>query len=382
MASDPRQSVRVLQVVRPALGGMRSHVMQLAEGLRSFGFESELACPGDSELVHDAFEAGVQVHPVPIVGPLRPIADLVAVISLAEVIRERRPALIHAHGSKASLIARLATLISRRTPTIVTVHNQVLYGGVSKTMRTLYVWMERRLAKRTARIVTVSDALRREWLEIYGLPESMMATIHNGLDLGPFLAGGDRASSRARVGVPGDAAVFGLAARFAPQKALDVLVEAAATVLADDPRAWLVIAGDGPLLEVVRTKARATAVRDRIVFPGFETDVPGLLSALDVYVTSSVTEGLSLALVEASASGLPIVATNVGGNPEVVEDGVTGLLVPAGKAAPLAAALQRLLKDPMLRRRLGEAGRARAVAEFSEATMLERTAALYREVLG
>jgi glycosyltransferase involved in cell wall biosynthesis len=382
VSPDPRQNVRVLQVVRPALGGMRSHVMQLAAGLRSFGFDSELACPGDSELVHDALEAGVQVHPVPIVGPLRPIRDFVAVISLAEVIRERRPALIHAHGSKASLIARLATLISRRTPTIVTVHNQVLYGGVSRAMRAVYVWMERRFAKRTARIVTVSDALRREWLEIYGLPESAVCTIHNGLELAPFLAGGDRVASRARYGIPQDALLFGLAARFAPQKALDVLVEAGAAVLADDPRAWLVIAGDGPLLEVVRTKARATAVRDRIVFPGFETDVPGLLSALDLYVTSSITEGLSLALVEASAAGLPIVATNVGGNAEVVDDGVTGVLVPPGKAAPLTSALQRLLKDPMLRRRLGEAGRARAVAEFSEATMLKRTAALYREVLG
>jgi glycosyltransferase involved in cell wall biosynthesis len=381
VASDPRQRVRVLQVVRPAVGGMRTHVLQLANGLRSFGFESELACPGDSDLVHNALEAGLLVHPVPIVGPLRPWHDLVAIISLAEVIRERRPALIHAHGSKASLIARVATMLSRRTPTVVTVHNQVLYGGVSRTTRRTYVTFERLLARRTARIVAVSEAVRRELVDDYGLPAGKVTTVHNGLDLAPFLAPGDRRAARERYGIPTDALVFGLAARFAPQKALDVLVEATAPVLEADPRTWLIVAGDGPLIEVVRTKARATAVRDRMLFPGFETDVPGLLAALDLYVSPSIAEGLGLATIEAMAAGLPVVGTKVGGTPEVVEDGVTGVLVRPGKSGPLGAAIARLLAHPAERKRMGEAGRERALAEFGETKMLERIAALYREVL-
>jgi glycosyltransferase involved in cell wall biosynthesis len=360
---------------------MRTHVLQLANGLQSFGFESELACPGDSDLVHDALEAGLLVHPVPIVGPLRPWHDLVAIVSLAEVIRERRPALIHAHGSKASLIARVATMLSRRTLTIVTVHNQVLYGGVSRTTRRVYVTLERWLAHRTSRIIAVSDAVRRELLDDYGLPAEKVTTVHNGLDLAPFLAPGDRRTARERYGIPADALAFGLAARFAPQKALDVLVDAAAPVLEADPRAWLIVAGDGPLLEAVRTRARATAVRERMLFPGFETDVPGLLAALDLYVSPSIAEGLGLGTVEAMAAGLPVVGTKVGGTPEVVDDGVTGVLMPPGKAAPLGAAIVRLLAHPAERKRMGEAGRRRAVAEFGEATMLERTAALYREVL-
>lgn len=381
MASDPRQSTRVLQVVRPAVGGMRTHVLQLVTGLRSYGFESELACPGDSDLVRYGLEAGLLVHPVPIVGPLRPMRDLFAVISLAEVIRERRPALIHAHGSKASLIARVATMLSRRTPTIVTVHNQVLYGGVSRTAGRVYVTLERWLARRTSHVITVSEAVRRELLDDYGLPAEKVTTVHNGLDLAPFLVAGDRHAARERYGVPADALVFGLAARFAPQKGLDVLVDAAVPVLEADPRAWLIVAGDGPLLEVVRTKARATTVRDRMLFPGFETDMPGLLAALDLYVTPSIAEGLGLATIEAMAAGLPVVGTAVGGTPEVVDDGVTGVLVPPGKAAPLGAAIARLLGSAAQRKRMGDAGRRRAVAEFGEATMLERTAALYREAL-
>jgi glycosyltransferase involved in cell wall biosynthesis len=360
---------------------MRAHVLQLTTGLRSHGFQCEIACPGDSELVHDGLAAGFQVHPIPMAGPLNPLRDLLAVISLAEVIRERRPVLIHAHGSKAALIARVATMFSRRTRTIVTVHSDVLYGGVSRSMRSIYIASERRLARRTSRIVAVSEALRRQLVDVYRLPQEQVVTIHNGLDLGPFLAGGLRLATRKRYGVPNDAVLIGLAARFAPQKALDVLVEAAAPVLETDPRVWLVIAGDGPLLETVRTRARASTARDRILFPGFETDMPGLLSALDLYVSSSISEGLALGTVEAMAAGLPVVATKVGGTPEIIEDGLTGTLVAAGKPAPLGAAIARLLKDPGERRRMGEAGRARAVAEFGEDTMLGRIAEIYREVL-
>jgi len=378
---EPRKPVRVLQVVRPAAGGMKGHVLQLSAGLRTHGFECEIACPGDSELVHDALEANLTVHPVPIVGPLNPLRDPLAIVSLAEVIRERRPALVHAHGSKAGLIARMAVLLAGRVPTIVTVHNQVLYGSISPLMRWVYVTMERRLARRTARIITVSEALRREMVDVFGLDPALVTTVYNGLDLGPFLAGSDRAKARERYGIPAGALAIGLAARFAPQKALDVLVEAAVPVLERHPDARLVLAGSGPLLEFVRTRARASSVRDRILFPGLETDMPGLLSALDIYASAAIAEGLGLGTIEAMAAGLPVVSTTAGGTPEVVEDAVTGLLVPPGKAAQLTEALLWLAKDPALRRRMGEAGRARALERFTEERMLEGTAEVYREVL-
>ncbi|HEY5548314.1 MAG TPA: glycosyltransferase family 4 protein [Coriobacteriia bacterium] len=381
MPTEPRQPTRVMQVIRPAAGGMKAHVLQLATGLRSRGFECEIACPGDSELVHDALEAGIIIHPVPIVGPLRPFRDLMAVVSLAEVLRERRPALVHAHGSKAGLIARLAVRIGGGAPTIVTVHNQVLYGGVSPFMRRIYIWMERALSRRTARTITVSDALRAELVDVIGIDASKVVTVHNGLPLGPLLAGGNRDAARRRYGIPDGALAFGLAARFAPQKALDVLVAAALPVLERYPDAWLVLAGSGPLLESIKTQARASSLRDRILFPGYETDVRGLLAALDIYASSAIAEGLGLATIEAMAAGLPVVSTTAGGTPEVVEDGVTGLLVAPGKVAPFTEALLRLAKDPVLRRRMGEAGRARARAEFDEDRMLDRIAGIYREVL-
>ena len=381
MSADPTNTVRVLQVVRPAAGGMKGHVLQLARGLARFGFLAEIACPAGMDLADDAEASGLLVHPVPIAGPLDPVHDPMAVLALARLIRDRRPGLVHAHGFKAGLIARLAARLAGRVPAIVTVHNHVLYRDISRYTRWRYVTVERWLSGMTARVVTVSDSLRDELVGQYGIDPALVTTVHNGLDLEPFLADRDREAARARFGLPTGATVFGLAARFAPQKALDVLVEAAGPVLDRQPDAWLLIAGDGPLLEQVRAQAAGMRAGDRIIFPGFERDVPALLRALDVYASSALSEGLPLATIEAMAAGLPVVSTRAGGTPEVVEEGVTGLLVEPGDSAALAHAMLQLSGDPIASRRMGDGGRARALAEFTEGRMLERTAAVYREVL-
>lgn len=379
--SPESRPVRVLQVIRPAVGGMKGHMLQIATGLAAYGFEAEVACPGDSDLVQDAMERNLLVHPVGIAGPLDPVRDPLAVLALRDVIRERKPALVHAHGFKAGLIARLAARMAGRVPVVVTVHNHVLYRDISPFTRWRYVTVERWLSGMTARIVTVSDSLRDELIGEYGIAPRLITTVHNGLDLGRFLGLADKRAARVRYGVPGDALVFGIAARFAPQKAMDVLVEAAVPVLERCENAFLLLAGDGPTLESARAVARRQKARERILFPGLETDVPGLLASLDVYVSAALSEGLPLGTIEAMAAGLPVVSTAAGGTPEVVEDGVTGVLVPPGDASALCAAMMRLAFDPAARIRMGDAGRARALAEFTEERMFERTAQVYREVL-
>ncbi len=381
MASESRQGARVLQVIRPAVGGMKHHMLQLAVGLAAYGFQTEVACPGEADIVHDALELNVPVHPVPIVGPLNPVRDPFAIWALASVIRERKPDLVHAHGYKAGLIARLAARFSGKPPVVVTIHNPVLYRKTSAFARWWQVAIERALAPWTARIITVSEALRHELVDGYGIEASLVTTVHDGLDLSPFLVAQDRGAMRARHGVPSDALVFGSAGRFAPDKGQDVLVEAAIPVLERHSNAWLILAGDGPLLETVKTRARKARQRDRILFPGWETDVPGLLGALDVYVSATLAEGLGLGAIEAMAAGLPVVSTRAGGTPEVVQNGVTGLLVPPGDARGLTDAMFAVARDVHLRRRLGDAGRERALAEFTQERMFERTAAVYREVL-
>jgi glycosyltransferase involved in cell wall biosynthesis len=381
MTPELRKPTRVLHVLRPAAGGMKGHVLQLATGLEGYGFIAEIACPGDSDVVQSALAAGLEVRPVPIAGPLRPLRDLEAVFLLTDIVRRGGFDLVHAHGFKAGLVARIAAMLAGCGNRVVTVHNHVLYRDLSPSTRRAYITAERWLARVTSRIIAVSDSLREELVDAYGLPPGLVVTVHNGLDLEPFGDTVDPGPIRERYGVSRDALLFGLAARFAPQKAMDVLLRAAVPVLERVPNAWLLMAGDGPLLEEVRREAAKTSVADRIVFPGFETDVRGLLGGLDVYVSAALSEGLPLATIEAMAAGLPVVSTKAGGTPEVVGDGETGLLAEPGDAEGLADAMLRMARDPALRVAMGEAGRARALAEFAEQRMLEHTAEVYREVL-
>lgn len=373
--------MRVLHVLRPAAGGMRQHVLQLATGLGAYGFDAQIACPGDADIVRSALAAGVEVRPVPIVGPLSPLRDVEAVLVLRDVIRHGSFDIVHAHGSKAGLVGRIAAMLAGAPNRVMTVHNDVIGGSVRPALRRAVIGVERFLAGHTSRVIAVSDALRSELIETIGLDPALVVTVHNGIDLAPFLTSVDPGPVRDRYGIPRDAIVFGSAARFAPQKGHDVLVKAAVPVLEKAPNAYLLLAGDGPLLEPVRRAASRTPVASRIIFPGFETDVRGMLAALDVFASSPLSEGLGLAAIEAMATGLPVVSVRTGGVPEVVVDGETGILAEPGDLTGLTEAMLRLARDPMARLTMGEAGRRRAIDEFSEDKMLERTALVYREVL-
>lgn len=381
MGSDLRKPVRVLHVLRPAAGGMRQHVLQLAGGLAANGFDAQIACPGDADIVQSALAAGIEVRPVPIVGPLSPVRDLEAVLVLRDVIRHGSFDIVHAHGSKAGLVGRIAAMLAGAPNVVMTVHNDVLGGSVRPALRRTVIGVERFLAGHTSRIIAVSDALKSELIETIGLDPDLIVTVHNGIDLAPYLASIDPGPQRDRYGIPRDAIVFGQAARFAPQKGHETLVAAAVPALEKVPNAYLLLAGDGPLLEPVRRAASRTTVASRILFPGFETDVRGLLAALDVFVSSPVSEGLGMAAIEAMGAGLPVVSVRTGGVPEVVAHGETGILVEPGDVAGLTAGMLRLARDPMTRLAMGEGGRRRAIEEFSEEKMLERTALVYREVL-
>ncbi|MDO8916331.1 MAG: glycosyltransferase family 4 protein [Coriobacteriia bacterium] len=381
MGSELKRPVRVLHVLRPAAGGMRQHVLQLATGMVAHGFDSQIACPGDTEIVRSAFAAGIEIRPVPIVGPPSPVRDIEAIIVLSDIIRRGAFDIVHAHGSKAGLIGRIAAMLARSRNRVVTVHNDVLGGSVRPAMHRAVVRIERFLARHTSRMIAVSDALRSELIETIGLDPALAVTVHNGIDLAPFLASVDPGPVRDRYGIPRDAFVFGQAARFAPQKGHEALVTAAVPVLEKIPNAYLLLAGDGPLLERVERVASRTSVASRILFPGFESDVRGMLAALDVFASAPVSEGLGIAAIEAMAAGLPVVSVRTGGVPEVVVDGETGILAPPGDISSLTEAMVRLARDPTVRLAMGRAGRLRAIEEFSQETMLERTALVYREVL-
>jgi sugar transferase (PEP-CTERM/EpsH1 system associated) len=234
----------------------------------------------------------------------------------------------------------------------------------------------RLLAPMVNQFVTVSHDLARWLVEDIGLPRRKVLSIRNGVDTVRFSPGG-RQDARAVLGIGPESLVFGTVGRLDPVKDQVGLLEAFGR-LANEPRAVLVIAGDGPCRPALEAKVAALGLRGRVRLLGEREDVPAVLAAIDVFVLSSVGEGMSNAILEAMATGLPVVATRVGGNPELVVDGTTGFLVEPRSPEALALPLYRYLVDPGLLARHGRAARDLAEAEFS----LERMVGAYEHLYG
>jgi len=221
----------------------------------------------------------------------------------------------------------------------------------------------------------VRDALVRS-----GVDPGRIRVVPSGIDLAPFDEPADRRAIRERLGVAPDEVLAFQAAALAPHKSQTDLLRAAALARGDAPRLTVWIAGEGPLRGALEEEQRALGLGTVVRFLGFREDVNDLLRAADLFVVSSYLEGMGTATLDAMAAGLPVVATRVGGIPEIVDDGVTGILVPPRDPGALGAAMVRLAGDAALRARFGVAGRAR-VREFSADRTEERTRALYDEVL-
>jgi len=377
--------VRVLMVVRPASGGMKEHVLALARGLAARGHGVAFAASAASEITDAAQEAGFTVHDIPLTGPLSPIQDPRAVRALSVIVRSGAFDIVHAHGFKAGFVGRLAVrlLRSEAPPFVVTAHNHVLTRtDTPAATRWRYRTVERSLERYVTRYIAVSESIARELTGAYNLPADKVVIVRNGVDVTPFLAEQDSAAARASLGVPADVPVVGLAARFSAQKGLRDLVAATPELVRRVPGVRVVIGGSGPLESELRSQAVALGVSGSIVWPGHVLNMPRFLSALDVFVSPATTEAFGIALIEAAAAGVPTIATRVGGVPEVILDGETGLLVAAHDPTALAQAIVGLLDDRRTAIKLAEHARRRAIMEFSPDAMVEGTLAVYADVLG
>jgi glycosyltransferase involved in cell wall biosynthesis len=340
--------------------------LQLAHAARARGDEVELVVPRPGPLTELAAGEGFPTH----------VADLNRLFRAGAAVRLRRivrgAGVVHTHTlAAANVLARLA---ARRAGVPVLSHLHIENRFRPATEPVL-----RRLDNATARgarLVAVSEDTRRAY-ERQGYPAGRIEVVYNGVDEPPP-ANGD---IRAELGIPAGAPLVGEVARLCDVKGQRELIAALAQV----PDARLVLVGDdleqgGAFRASLERDAERIGVRDRVVFTGYRADARALLGELDVLALPSWTEGLPLVVLEAMASARPVVATPVGGTPELVEAGETGLLVPPRDPDALAGALRRLLGDPDLRRRLGEAGERRVRERFTLDAMCARVLAIYDEL--
>jgi glycosyltransferase involved in cell wall biosynthesis len=297
---------------------------------------------------------------------------------LAKLLRREQVDLLHAHQYTPFFYGMTARVLCRRPPVLFTEHGR-WYPDSPRRKRIL---ANRLLLERRDRIVGVGQSVRQALIDNEGFPCERVELIYNGVDMASFAkARPGRAAVRSELGVHGDDVLILQVARLDPLKDHATAIRTLARVVQQGVRASLVLVGEGPEEPKIHEIVSQQKLERHVRFLGLRTDIARLLSAADLVLLSSVSEGIPLTLIEAMAIGLPVVATRVGGVQEVVEEGKTGLLAPRGDDAALAQSVLQLAQDSALREHMGEIGRQRARALFSDDQMHDRYYQLYREML-
>lgn len=374
--------VRVLHFINSfAVGGTERHVINLLRAHDDSRFDASIGCLGqDRAFAAELAGTAGRIADFPISRLYGP-ATWRQQLRLAAHLRARRMQIVHSYGFYANCFAIPAARLAG-VPAIVASIRDTGAGWTDNQKR-----FERWILRMTDSIMTNADAVR-ELLAAQGCDPDKITVIPNGIDIERFAAAGAKSSLRADFDIPADARLVGVIARIDAVKGLEYFVDAAGRVARSHPDVRFVIVGhasqqpdDQEYLRMLRNRSREHGLEGRLVFTGNRTDVPGVLAELDISVLPSLTEGLPNAVLEAMAAGTPVIATRVGGVPEIIEYGTTGLLVPPRDAEALAGAIARTLDQPDLAQEWAKRARQQVMSQYSRERMARRTEDHYLELL-
>lgn len=367
--------IRVAHLVaRLPVGGMETVVSMLVDGMPPEQYACEIWC------LEDLDQVGVELRsrgiPINVIGRRRQ-RDPWLFVRLARELKQRRIDILHCHDELAWFYGAVAARMGGRVPVVVTFH------GRRRDIAFRHLQEQRLLARLTDRLVSVSETLRQEIVSDLRMPEGRVVHIFNGISFGAAIASAERRRlARAALGLDESQFVVGSVARFSPVKNLLLPIQATGRLHGRIPRFRLVLIGDGPERENLEREVVERHLEDTVLLTGVRRDVADLLPAFDGYVCSSVYEGTSISILEAMAQGIPIIATGVGGNPDLLEHGRCGVLVPTRDADAMARALYILYTNTPDRVTLGRRGHAAVRTRFSLAAMVDGYDGIYRELFG
>ena len=376
--SKPLHVMSVRNVI--AFGGPDTTILGWFAHLDRSRFRISLASfdnPGrpDSDFLARLQEDGVETHRIPWGGLIRMFATVRA---LARLIREQQVDLLHTHDTRADVIGYLAARMAG-IPVMTTIY--VWFQATSVPKMRYFEAIDRLFLRHFDGLTAISEATRRQTIAFGFRPEAV-ETIYSGIDLRKFEAAGDPESIRRSLGAQPQDRLLVYVARFWPEKAHVALIEAFREVVRAEPRARLVLLGDGPCREAAQERARELGIAEHVIFAGNRADVPQILGACELMVHPSLAEGISLGMQEGMAAGLPVIGTDVDGTPEVVVHGKTGLLVPVNDGPALTRRCRRLLAERGFARGLGAAARELIEGKLSAERVTRQLEATYIRVHG
>ena len=381
------RKTRVLRIFsRLNVGGPSVHVILLTAGLRDRGYETRLVVgfegAREGDLVDLAIEKGVEIHRLAALGrEIRPLSDFRAFLALLRLMRRLRPAVVHTHAAKAGFLGRLAARFAGVPLVVHTFHGHVLRGYFGPWKSAFFTRLESSLGRFTHVLLAVSEAVKQDLVALGVAPAEKIRVIPLGLELEPLSGALPRGSLRREAGFSDKAPLVGAVGRLVPIKDLGTFLAAAVLVRKSMPEVRFSVVGDGEARTLLQDEADRLGLSGIVFFHGWRRDMPAVLGDLDVVVNCSRNEGTPVALIEALAAARPVVATRVGGTPDLLGAGVRGLLVSPGDATALAEAILASLGEPEAARQRAAAGRSYVLRNHSAARLIGDIDCLYRELL-
>lgn len=380
-------TIQVLHVItRLIIGGAQENTLFTAARLNPRRYRLEVVCGPqtgtEGSLIEEAQTQGIPLTIVPdLLRQVSPLHDLRALSTLTRIIERGGFSIVHTHSSKAGILGRLAAKRAGTPVIIHTVHGWSFHDYMPSSTRLIYILLERWMARFTHALVVVTKKDIEKGLSAgIGRPEQYHL-IRSAIPLEEFdPARFDRHAIRRQLGLPQEAPVVGTIGRFSPQKNPLDWARVAGIVGHAHPEVHFLLVGDGPLRAQVEAQLAHEGLADRVVLTGLRRDTPRLMAAMDVFMLTSLWEGLPRTIPEAQAMGLPVVANRADGTAEAIQDHVSGYLCHPGDLRGMAQHVLTLVNNPVLRAEMGTRGRNDALAEFDLQLMIEKIADLYERL--
>lgn len=371
------KQVRVLHVIGGGeFGGAERHILNLATAMDPQRVAITVCCLFADPFVKVARDVGINALAI----PMRHKMDLSIITKLRDVIKKEEIDIVHTHGVRANLVGRVAAKLAGRDTVVTTVHSLLAQDYPGMFSRLANMFIERASRGLTTHFIAVSGGLQKALLQ-QGIPEKKITVIYNGLNPEDFIAKLPLGSWRVSMGIEPDVSLVAIIGRLHPVKGHRIFLRAAAEILKNRPEVRFVVVGCGPERDRLEEYANLLGISEAVLFTGFVDNVADILPNLNLLVIPSLWEGFGLTALEAMVAGVPVVATSVGGLPEVVEHGSTGLLVPPGDDAALARGINWMLDHPNEALEMAESARKVVGEKFTARVMARKTEDLYRRLM-